>query len=290
MPVPGPSPGSPTVPVPDELPGLWRRTLLAAPGRHPDTTTWVARLQGPGLYVDLRQPAGFVHPAGARGLGDLDRGQLCALAAQEGFAGRLRCDEGLFRWRRVIDLHPSTGLPDLGRVTAGDGLLVEEGAHEAYLEHWRRDDPAGSPAGAAAAGRSATALLRDPESDRKGLLVRAGAWFGYARGRDPLVRLPPGTRLAELVEGADNARTARTLLDCEISLGRVGPDCWTVRRSVLPGRAGRRFCSRTTVDGLLVTSGTGPYGGPVAHRWQVVDAEGPFPLLLSDTAFPEVSP
>ena len=292
MPVPGPSPGSSAVPAPamDELPGLWRRTLLASPGGRPDTTSRVAWLQGPSCYVDLRQPAGFVHPAGARGLGDLDGDQLCALAAQEAFAGRLRCDEGVFHWRRVIDLHPSTGLPDMGRVRAEGGLLVEEGVHEAYVEHWRRDEPAGSGVDAFAASRSAAASLHDPATGRRGLLVRAGTWFGYARGRDPLLALPAGARLAELVAGADRARTARRLLDCEISLGQVGPDGWTVRRSVLPGRAGRPFASRSAGDGLLVTDETGPYGSPVARRWQVVDAEGPFHLLLSDGESPEASP
>lgn len=292
MPVPGPSPGTSTAPVPGphEVPGLWHRTLLAAPGVRPDTASEVAWLQGPSSYVDLRQPAGFAHVPGAGGLDDLDVGQLYALAAQEGFAGRLLCDGDVFHWRRFIDLHPATGRPDMGRMRAEDGLLVEEGVHEDYLEHWRREEPADSPVRAPVAGRSAAALLHDPDTGRKGLLVRAGAWFGYARGRDPLVPLPPGARLADLVAGADRAATARRLLDCEISLGRAGRGGWAVHRSLLPGRAGRGFSSRPTGDGLLVVAQTEPNGPRREHRWQVAGTEGPFRLLLSDVPCPEVSP
>ncbi len=285
MPVPGPSPRSPTSSVPGigELPGLWRRTLLAVPGGACDTSTWAGWLQGPSYYVDLRQPAGFGHPATARGLGDLSGGQLSALAGQEAFAGRL-CREGeVFHWRRAVDLRPSVPLPDMGRLSTAGGLLVEEGVHEAYVEHWRRDDPL--PERAADTGQAAAALLYDPDSGRTGLLVRAGSWFGYVRGRDPLTCLPPGARLGELLAGS-TAEAAGRLLDCEVSLGHARPDGWTVRRSILPGRAGRRFACRAVGD-RLVADETGPYGAPVSRRWRVVDAEGHFPLLLSDPRDPE---
>ena len=49
-----------TLPEPslETMPGLWRRSLIAWPDGRRDTTSFVNWLQGPGLYLDLRQPEG----------------------------------------------------------------------------------------------------------------------------------------------------------------------------------------------------------------------------------------
>ena len=51
--------------------GLWRRLLIALPGEPVDTLTRVDWLQGPSLYVDLRQPAGLAGRVHARCLAEL---------------------------------------------------------------------------------------------------------------------------------------------------------------------------------------------------------------------------
>jgi hypothetical protein len=48
----------------NDLPGVWRRSLLAWPDGTRDTTTTVLWVQGPTLYADLRQ--GVPHEGAAR--------------------------------------------------------------------------------------------------------------------------------------------------------------------------------------------------------------------------------
>jgi hypothetical protein len=141
-----------------ELPGAWRRSLLAWPDGRRDTTTWVLWVQGPRLYVDLRQPAGGAGP-------------------QEGFAGELAVADGVFEWHRRLDLGPPGPYGDRGLLTVpGDGsaeTLVEDGRDVSYVEHWQRVP--GSTAGSAA-------LQLTGSSGREGVLVRAGSYLAYAHG------------------------------------------------------------------------------------------------------------
>jgi len=120
-----------------ECAGLWRRTLLIdAEGSH-DASTGVAWLQGITAYVDTR-----------------------------GFAGRLSQHDDVFEWQRLIDVEPPGPHPDAGRMRWEAGVLIEEGVHEDYTEHWVRQDGAAVPCWGIFA--------------EEAILLRAGALFGWA--------------------------------------------------------------------------------------------------------------
>lgn len=141
-----------------ELPGAWRRSLLVSPDGRRDTTTAVLWVQGPRLYVDLRQPADGAGP-------------------QEGFAGELVAEDGFFEWHRPIDMSPPGPYGDRGWLTVPDDgpaeTLVEEGRDVSYAEHWQRMP--------GSTGVSA-ALHLTTSSGREGVLVRAGSYLAYAHG------------------------------------------------------------------------------------------------------------
>ena len=87
--------------------GLWERSLIAWPDGRQDTTTFVAWLQGPSLFTDLRQPANPPSFDGVSCLDDLQPQHLDWLVRQEGFAGRFLRDGDAFEWRRIIDFEVS---------------------------------------------------------------------------------------------------------------------------------------------------------------------------------------
>ncbi len=122
--------------------GLWRRTLLIDADGTPDAATGVRWLQGITAYVDSR-----------------------------GFAGRLRQRGDVFEWHRDVDLEPPGAFPDAGRMHWDGEVLVESGVHEAYVEHWVRDEVGAGTAGAA--------FLRAPDGG-EGLLLRVAGHFGWA--------------------------------------------------------------------------------------------------------------
>ena len=123
--------------------GLWRRLVLSLPGRPVDTLTEVGWLQGPGLYIDLRQPLGVRGKVQASCLAELLPEEARILALQEGFAGsfHLTGDAGDLRaeWARAIDFQPAGLLGDLGRLEEHGDLLVEHGIEADYIEHWQRE-------------------------------------------------------------------------------------------------------------------------------------------------------
>ncbi|MEV0641084.1 hypothetical protein AB0I77_40425 [Streptomyces sp. NPDC050619] len=256
-----------------DLAGVWRRSLLVDGEGGRDTTTAVTWVQGPARYADLRQPAGLSHPRGTGSLNDLSFEQLLALAEQEAFAGRLSHADGAFHWGRTIDYRPPAAVPDAGRLEWRGPVLVEEGLYAPYVEHWH---PAGDIGGPCAAVE-----LVDPRSGQAGLLVRAGSWFGYARGRSE--PLPAHAALTELVAGAADAGRARELLDVEVSLGRITDDRWVIDRSTLPHREGRRLAPTLTDSGGagLSVSDTGPTGTAYPRRWEISTAEGPLHVLAA---------
>lgn len=213
-----------------ELRGLWRRSVIMWPGGACDGTTRVAWLQGPSRYADLRQPSGL--PACAAGtLRDLARPALDGMCRQEGFAGTLRAAAGVFHWERAIDFRPPAATPDAGTLRREAGRLVEEGCHMPYVEHWRPVCAAAAPCGALA--------LASPSEGRRSLLVRVGRCFMLARDRRAV--LPCGATLEACVAGAASLRAAQDMLDCEISLGRIGRGGWRICRSTLPFLAGSRL-------------------------------------------------
>jgi hypothetical protein len=135
-----------TVTLPD-LPGVWRRSLLASPDGSRDTTTTVLWVQGPTLYADLR-------------LGE----------RLEGFAGGLVLANGVFEWCRRIDLSPPDPSGDRGRLSFDGDVLVEDGVNVPYVERWHRLPNS--------TGLSGGMLLSRPGAEA--VLVRAGAYVGYA--------------------------------------------------------------------------------------------------------------
>ena len=254
-----------------DLHGAWRRTLVReADGSTDDATAiW---LQGPALFADLRQPPGLAGMVGRSHPKDLDRPQLLALCGQKAFAGTLVPDGDAFSWVRRIDLHPPAPLPDAGTLRWDGEVLVEEGLHEAYLEHWELIE--GSPDGSPAA-----ALLDDPQEGCTGVLVRVGSWFGYARDRS----LPLRTPLAPLVEqvlGCGERAAAAALLDCEVSIGRVRADRWEIVRSTLPHRVGVHLEPGLNPAGdRLRIRDTDPQGRSRPRDWHLSGVRGTVRLL-----------
>jgi len=134
----------------EQLPGVWRRELLAWPDGRRDTTTTVLWVQGPTFYADLRQ--------GTDG--------------QEGFAGELVLAGGVFEWCRWLDLSPPGPYGDRGRLAFDGDVLVEDGADVSYVERWRRLPRS--------TGISAALHLTRPGEEA--VLVRAGAYLAYVLG------------------------------------------------------------------------------------------------------------
>jgi hypothetical protein len=217
-------------PVPDAYLGVWRRTLLEAPGER-DVGGQVFWLQTPRWHADLRIPAGRPDFSGVAGLADCDDAQLAWLARQQGFFGLTQVDGERCTWHRLQDFQPANGRRDIGRMAFEGERLEETGVEADYLEIWQRLKPSrgGSVVLALAAENGAAPR-------RPGWLLVAGDCFFYVRGRaGPLAAAPD---LASLVARNRPSR-AQWLdwLDMEISFGfRNGPVPWRIEHSTLPFR------------------------------------------------------
>jgi hypothetical protein len=206
---------------------------------------------------------------------DLDRPQLLALCGQKAFAGTLQEDGDAFSWVRRIDLHPSAPLPDAGTLHWADGVLVEAGLHEDYVEHWELLEQGGP----------AAALLEDPLEGCAGMLVRVGSWFGYARDR-PVPLPSPLVPLIDQVGGCSRRAEAAALLDCEVSIGRVHADRWEIVRSTLPHRVGIQLRPELrSGGGWLRIRDTDPQGRARPRDWQLARVEGPARLLAAGSTW-----
>lgn len=261
-----------------DMQGLWSRSLLVGANGKRDTTTLVWWLQGPTLFVDLRQPADRPSFGGVRHLGDLTGEQITWLAEQEGFAGRLEQDGAYFVWQRLLDFQPASLEPDSGKLWLEGDTMIEEGRYSPYIEHWHRDDEAASPC--------AAATLRDTVSRAKGFLVRVGSTFMYARGGSSR-RRPAGTRLSDGLDKAASLEAARELVDCEISIGSVEDGAWTIARSSLPYREGENLDPRfgQAEDGFT-TADVAADGSAMRRSWEVMELEGEA-AALGDSAASE---
>jgi hypothetical protein len=208
------------------LQGLWRRSLIAWPGRPSDTTTSVRWLQGPHAYIDLRQPAPLPDFSQVRSREDLTFEDCLWLARQEGFAGHLHFDGRHFEWVREIDFQPAASTADAGSLHWEGNVLIETGRDAAYSEHWHRD-PAVATTPTSLAG----------VQDSPAVLLRVGPNFMYARDR--AAPLDKGYRtLAEYLQAAPDLQLARELIDCEISFGTVTESGLRIAASTLPYRIG----------------------------------------------------
>lgn len=195
------------------LTGRWERSLLRTAEGYEDTRTEVVWLQGPSLFVDLRLP-----PEGPA----------------EGFAGVLTRLGGVYEWWHEIDLAGPAG-PDAGTLTWEDGVLVERGVHEPYLEHWRR--------AAAVPGPCWALRLAGPRGQRA-VLVRAGDDIGWACG-------PQGA---------------------EVSMARMRGATAVVIRSSVPGRTGAQL--QWSILATTVVVRIAGSAGSRQSRWRASFREG----------------
>lgn len=261
------APQSLSEPSLETMPGLWRRSLLAWPDGRRDTTSFVNWLQGPGLYLDLRQPEGRPDFTGETSLSALTPDSMMWLAAQEGFAGELVEEDGWFEWRRDIDFQPKAIYSDIGRLWIEGDVMVEEGKDIPYIEHWHREPIGSMPLWAA--------RLEDRETGQKGAIARMGSLFMIARER--YCAVPEGLTLAECVAGAPDMARAQEFLDCEISQGAVTSRGWFVQRSSLPFREGKPLAPVRMGD-LFEMQDQDRAGKPFTRRWEITDLRGE-PLL-----------
>ena len=242
--------------------GLWERSLIAWPDGRQDTTTFVAWLQGPSLFADLRQPANPPSFDGVSCLDDLQPQHLDWLVQQEGFAGRFVRDGDAFEWRRIIDFQCPSDVADAGYLAFSDGILVERGRDIPYIEHWHQTSPRMPPH---------LAVRMQDQDGHDGFFVRIGEIFMYVRNRS--VALPHGGSLAGLVKSCA-PREARALVDCEISLGRVRDATWLIGRSSLPFRVKTDLApsfsiDRETIEIKDITAA----GKPYVRHWKIVDVD-----------------
>ena len=242
--------------------GLWRRTLIAWPDGRTDTETAVFWLQGPSHYADLRIPAGRRPRPEVICLRDLDWIMLRFMARQEGFFGCFDIVNSVGQWQRSFDFQPDTGIADRGALSFEDGILVERGIEQPYLEHWSRRPGADK----------AMALSFATEAGTPGCLVVAGDAFIYARGRT--AALPRGATLNQLIDDADSLQAAQDLFDCEISFGRRHGSEWCIERSSHCFREGAALLPvLDCVAGSLVIDDVTPNGARMRRGWRITEYE-----------------
>ncbi len=244
----------------EELRGCWRRSLIAWPDGRRDETARVTWLQGSFTCLDLRQPAGLGDFPAISAIDDLSRDDCLRLAQQSGFAGRFVKDGDFFTWQRAIDFQPPRGDPDSGALWWEEDVLIERGRTIPYIEHWHRE-PHESVEPIAAL------TLVSPEDGRTGALLRVGRHFMLARDR--VVPVAAERTLVELVTAAADSAAARALVDCEISLGAVGPEAWRISASTHPFRVDRQF-SILLKDHAVILSAA----GQKPQQWDIAGVEG----------------
>jgi hypothetical protein len=230
----------------DELSGVWRRTLLIDSTGHRDEASAVSWLQACSAFVDVRQPVdrpSFDDVTGGRALNARQRGWI---HSQQGCAGTLVVNEGVYEWQRAIDLHPPAATPDAGHLAFDGEVLVETGHVQDYVERWLRGAPAEQPE---------WALHLRGHDGRTALLARVGNAFGWARGR-------PYQMTAH-----DH------FLDCEYAIGRVEGSAWVITTSTLPFREGADLAPRLTAAGLTSADVT-ENGQGIQQQWSVRATEG----------------
>jgi hypothetical protein len=229
-----------------------------------DTTTEVRWMQGPRMFIDLRQPAPARDFAGVRCLDDLSMADVEWLATQEGFAGELAVAGAYFEWRRWIDYQPPSGRADAGSLEWTEDRLIERGRDVRYTEHWHRDESLSKTPCAAL-------HLREVGVPTMALVLRVGQAFMFARDR--AVPLPAPGRLRDCVAAAASLSEARALIDCEISLGTVSGGDFRITASTLPYRRGARLGLRVEHD-VAVQSDRDAAGIRRTRMWDIVECEG----------------
>lgn len=254
------------------LKGLWTRSLIAWSDGTRDTTTEVRWLQGPGLYCDLRQPAEMPSFSGATCLAEVTPTQLEWMAKQDAFAGELIFDGACFEWERSINLQPYTAHADRGYLHFDGDVLIEHGEQLPYIEHWHQHTRCTGP--------FVAAKLEASGARMQGYLVRAGAFFMYARANDR--DLSSGETLIDCVRAAPSHAVALRLLDFEVSFGRIGSAGWRIERSSLPFRCDARFSVQPHGGSELIVSDSDFHLGTCERRWRIADLRGRIDDIFPD--------
>jgi hypothetical protein len=240
-----------------------------------DLTTRVIWAQTRSLYVDIRIPAKRPAWQGRRSFADFSLAELRGLANQQGFAGHVEMQGPVCTWLREFDYWPDRGRPDRGRLTLDGDLLTEEGDASTvigadYREVYRREQSGDK--------RLALRLLEDRPAKAgtpamtDAILVVLDDLFLFARPR--ATPLPKDATLPQLAAaaGRDRARL-EALLDCEISLGRIGPARrpWRIELSTLPHREGQRLFPRAVPSISGKTQQIKLRSSARATRWRIND-------------------
>jgi hypothetical protein len=122
--------------------------------------------------------------------------------------------------------------------------------------------------------------LRCRNTGVNGRFLRVGAYFMFARDRS----LTPAAQqhLADCVAGSADIKTARALVDCEISFGAVEPAGCRITASTLPYRRGDTLDQHLTESGLT-TQDRAADGTVIRRHWDITGSEGD-PAVLAAAA------
>ncbi len=238
-----------TRPMPDAYRGVWRRSLLSAPGVH-DTTSTVLWMQASRWHADIRIPEGRPDFSGVQSLAACDDNQLRWLATQQGFAGVTTFDRQTTEtcWLRQVDFQPPSAIPDAGHASFENGMLVETGIHVDYVEHWHLQP----------ATQEGFSVFRSLDSAVPRLLLTAGPMVMHVRARS--VGFGP--------EGWGDGEQLRQQLDFEISCGLRNAAGWQISHSTFPWREGQQVALQLTEreDGSVQLTIDGE-----SSRWEVIE-------------------
>lgn len=234
--------------VPQHYRGLWRRTLLTAPGVVDDSTI-VLWMQTPQWHADLRIPIDRPDFTGCAGLEDCNADHLLGLLRQEGFAGITAVDGDTCEWHRQFD-YRSSGSRDIGtmRFTPEGDAVDEFGVEADYVERWER----------VSAADGMQAVLMNADRPVPVVWLQSGSHFMRVRQR---LLTPAETDAAwrALRAGTAGVQTLRRLADFAIDFGDIEGTEGCIRHSTLPWREGARL---SLPEHIFV-----PYGGPhCQHR------------------------
>lgn len=215
--------------VPPHYQGLWRRSLLTAPGVHDDSTR-VLWMQTAQWHADLRIPADRPPCEGRMSLRDCSRDELLGLLRQEGFAGITKVQGDTCTWLRRFDYRP-TGRRDLGSMAfAADFDAIDEVGIEAdYAERWEREPQ----------GNGTQHMVFTPDDRAPRLWLLSGSCFMSVHDR---ALHADAARLAwqRVQDGSAHDDELRMLADFEISFGTITQGQGRILHSTLPWLEGAR--------------------------------------------------
>jgi hypothetical protein len=230
--------------IPGWLRGVWTRDWIERRGARTDLFE-IHYLQTPTAFGDMRVPRDRSSFAHAGSFADLSDAELMVLAKQRGFAGYTTSVGDIATWHHDIDFQPADTNADAGRLeVVDDSHMREHALDSSYVEAWR----------SLSTGDGRFLALNEERGERtRRVLLVAGDHFLYVRNRER--DLPAAESIDSLVRATKPSRAQIIeYLDCEFSYGRVrgGTSPWTIERSTIPWREGKRL---EFVDELVPSSG-----------------------------------